>query len=212
MDAKIAPFSAKKRLSIVKAAHDLFLDKGYELTSMDDISTRAKVSKPTVYHHFRDKEALFAEVVLATTDDVENIVRLVTRSLTDTGDFESSLLELARRFLAALMQPQMLKLRRMVISNAERFPDVGRLWYEQGFERVLQTLAECFQRLADRSKLNVDDPMVAAHHFVGLLLWIPINKAMFTGDTASSKAVNDRYASTAVHAFLAAYSGGRKAR
>jgi len=43
VDAKIAPFSAKKRLSIVKTAHDPFLDKGYELTSMDDIATRAKV-------------------------------------------------------------------------------------------------------------------------------------------------------------------------
>lgn len=126
VDAKIAPFSAKKRLSIVKAAHDLFLDKGYELTSMDDIAARAKVSKPTVYHHFRDKEALFAEVVRATTDNVENLVNLVTRSLTNSDDFESSLLELARTFIAALMQPQMLKLRRMVIANAERFPDVGR--------------------------------------------------------------------------------------
>jgi hypothetical protein len=108
------------------------------------------------------------------------------------------------------MQPQMLKLRRMVIANAERFPDVGRLWYEQGFERVLQTLSDCFQRLAVRSVLKLDDPMIAAHHFVGLLLWIPINKAMFTGDSASSKGANERYASAAVRAFLAAYSKRKK--
>jgi len=206
VDTKIAPFSAKKRSSIVKAAHDLFLDKGYELTSMDDIAARAKVSKPTVYNHFRDKEALYAEVVRATTDNVESLVSLVTRSLADSEDFESSLLDLARTFLAALMQPQMLKLRRMVIANAERFPEVGRLWYEQGFERVLQSLSDCFEHLAVRSVLKLDDPMVAANHFVGLLLWIPINKAMFTGDPVSSKAAHERYASNAVRAFLAAYS------
>lgn len=210
VNTKITPFSAKKRQGIVKAAHDLFLDQGYELTSMDDIAVRARVSKPTVYNHFRDKEALFAEVVRTTTDDVEQLVSLVTRNLTDPEDFDSKLVELAREFLAALMQPQMLKLRRMVIANAERFPDVARLWYEQGFERVLRTLADCFQTLVERSALRVDDPMMAAQHFVGLLLWIPINKAMFTGDHQSSRAMNDRYASAAVETFVAAYSKRRK--
>jgi TetR/AcrR family transcriptional repressor of mexJK operon len=210
VNAKITSFSAKKRMGIVKAAHDLFLDQGYELTSMDDIAARARVSKPTVYSHFRDKEALFAEVVRATTDDVADLVSLVSRSLADPEDFELKLLELARKFLTALMQPQMLKLRRMVIANAERFPEVGRLWYEQGFERVLRTLADCFQRLADRTVLKLDDPMIAAQHFVGLLLWIPLNKIMFTGDRGSSKVINDRTASAAVRAFLAAYSKGRK--
>lgn len=167
VNAKITSFSAKKRMGIVKAAHDLFLDQGYELTSMDDIAARARVSKPTVYSHFRDKEALFAEVVRATTDDVGDLVSLVSRSLADPEDFELKLLELARKFLTALMQPQMLKLRRMVIANAERFPEVGRLWYEQGFERVLRTLADCFQRLADRTVLKLDDPDDCSPTFCG---------------------------------------------
>jgi TetR/AcrR family transcriptional repressor of mexJK operon len=53
--------------------------------------------------------------------------------------------------------------------------------------------------------LYVDDPLLAANHFVGLLLWIPVNKAMFTGDHRSSPDELERSAAAAVHAFLAGY-------
>ena len=104
------------------------------------------------------------------------------------------------------MQPQVLRLRRLVIANADRFPDVGRSWYEQGFERVLATLATTFQSLADRKLLKLEDPLLAANHFVGLLLWIPVNKAMFTGDHQATPNELDRYAEAAVRAFLTGYS------
>jgi hypothetical protein len=55
--------------------------------------------------------------------------------------FVAALLLLARRSVTALMQPRILRLRRLVMANADRFPDVGRSWYEQGFERALATLA-----------------------------------------------------------------------
>jgi len=197
--------SARKRAAIVSAATSLFLDKGYDGTSMEGIATRARVSKPTVYKHFADKERLFAEIVRATTDRVDDLVRLVADTLADSNDLENDLAELARRFITVLMQPQTLRLRRLVIANSDRFPDVGRTWYEQGFERVLATLATCFQRLADQKLLRVDDPLLAANHFVGLLLWIPVNKAMFTGDHRSSEANLKRYAGAAVRAFLAGY-------
>ena len=197
--------SARKRTAIVEAATSLFLDKGYDRTSMDDIATLAMVSKPTVYKHFADKERLFAEIVRATTERVDDLVRLVADTLAESNDLENDLAELARRFITVLMQPQTLRLRRLVIANSDRFPDVGRTWYEQGFERVLATLAICFERLADHQRLRVDDPLLAANHFVGLLLWIPVNKAMFTGDHRSSKADLERYAWAAVRAFLAGY-------
>ena len=91
------------------------------------------------------------------------------------------------------------------MANGDRFPDVGRGWYEQGFERVLATLATSFQGLADRKLLHVEDPLLAANHFVGMLLWIPINKAMFTGDHRSSPDELERCAVAAVHAFLRGY-------
>ena len=75
-----------------------------------------------------------------------------------------------------------------MISSADRFPEISTAWYEKGFERVLAALAASFRALADRHLLDLDDAMAAAEHFVGMLFWIPVNKAMFTGD--------DDYAST----------------
>ena len=69
-----------------------------------------------------------------------------------------------------------------MISSADRFPEVAAAWYERGFERVLGALARSFRALAERQLLAVDDAATAAEHFVGMLLWIPVNKAMFTGD------------------------------
>jgi TetR/AcrR family transcriptional regulator, mexJK operon transcriptional repressor len=205
MKPNVETRSARKRRAILEAATSVFLEKGYDGTSMDDVATLAAVSKPTVYKHFADKEQLFAEIIRTTANQVDDLIRLVAETLVDPGDVENGLTELAHRFITALMQPQMLRLRRLVIANADRFPDVGRIWYELGFERVLATLASCFQRLAQHQLLRLDDPLLAANHFVGLLLWIPLNKAMFSGEHHGSKADLERYARAAAHAFLGGY-------
>lgn len=197
--------SDRKRKALLLAATELFLDKGYDNTSMDDVAAKAAVSKPTVYKYFSDKERLFAEIVRATTGEIDDLMRVVAETMARRGSVESSLLVLARRFIAALMQPRILRLRRLVMANADRFPHVGRSWYEEGFERVLATLASTFEGLAARKLLHVDDPLLAANHFVGLLLWIPINRAMYTGDHHSNPDELDRIAIAAVRAFLTGY-------
>lgn len=198
--------SARKHRAIVEAATTAFLDKGYDGTSMDEIAAIAAVSKQTVYKHFADKETLFAEIVLATTEQVNQIVRLVTDSLSDSQNLAEDLGELARRFITVLMQPQILRLRRMVISSANRFPDLGRTWYEQGLERALAAMASAFQELVQQGLLFMDDPQLAADHFVGMLLWIPVNKAMFTGNDNYGNTIElEAYADATVRVFLNAY-------
>ena len=201
--------SDRKRKTLLLAATAVFLEKGYDGTSMDDVAARAKVSKPTVYKYFSDKEHLFAQMVRATTDQIDDLLRLVVETMDGEADVNTGLAVLAHRFINALMQPQVLRLRRLVIANADRFPDVGRSWYEQGFERVLKTLATTFQSLADRQLLKIVDPLLAANHFVGLLLWIPVSKAMFTGDHQAAPDELERYALAAVSAFLTGYGPSR---
>ncbi|MEU5639052.1 TetR/AcrR family transcriptional regulator [Streptomyces milbemycinicus] len=197
--------SARKHEAIMEAATAVFMEKGYSGTSMDDIAKLAAVSKQTVYKHFADKEKLFAEIVLATSGRIDGMIDLVADIPADPDALEDNLHRLARQFLAALTQPQVLQLRRLIIANADTFPDLGTAWYEQGFERVLATLAATFQRLADEGLLRVDEPLLAANHFSGLLLWIPVNKAMFTGGPRHTEAELDHYAAAGVRAFLAAY-------
>lgn len=210
--------SARKRRAILQAARTAFLSKGYGGTNMDEIANLAAVSKRTVYQHFDDKERLFTEIVLSTTDEIDGLVRLIGAELAGTEDLAADLRQLARQLLSALMQPDLLRLRRLVIANADRFPELGREWYERGFGRVLATLGSRFEDLAGKGLLRLDDPLLAANHFVGLLLWIPMNQAMFMGDDRPrSDADLNQFADTATQAFLgghgiAARPGSRRTK
>jgi TetR/AcrR family transcriptional repressor of mexJK operon len=197
---------ARKRRAITEAASRLFLSKGYDSTTMEDIATLAEVSKPTVYNHFADKEQLFGAIVSATTEQIDELVRTIAPQLAGR-DLERELGELGYRFVKALMHPQLIRLRRLVIANAERFPDVARAWYEQGFDRVLAALTVCFERLTADGRLQTTDALLAAHHFVGMLLWMPLNQAMFNArrSVRTDEHVKQHVAS-AIRAFLHGYA------
>jgi TetR/AcrR family transcriptional repressor of mexJK operon len=200
-----APRSARKRAAILEAATTVFLRNGYVGTSMDEIAALAAVSKQTVYKHFADKENLFSEIVDHTVNQVADPVHAEVLDLRDSGDVESDLRELARRQLAQVMQPRVLQLRRLVIGEAGRFPELGRGFYERGPGRTIAALATAFERLAARGILQLDDALLAAEHFNWLVMSIPLNQAMLLGDDSRSTADLDRYADAGVRAFLAAY-------
>jgi TetR/AcrR family transcriptional regulator, mexJK operon transcriptional repressor len=198
--------SDRKHREITQAATALFIAKGYDGTSMDEIAATAGVSKQTIYKHFSDKDRLFTAIVLATTQQVDHVVGLVLNTLNDTKDLAHDLRQLARKFLEALMDEQLLQVRRLVIANADRMPSLGRDWYAHGFERVTDALNSCFRALTDRNLLQIKDTRLAANHFTGMLLWIPLNEAMFTGNgRPCTKSELNHLADAAVEAFLRAY-------
>lgn len=201
--------SARKRSAILEAAAAVFLQQGYLGTSMDEIAARAAVSKQTVYKHFADKERLFTEVLLGTIGRLHDAFHEVTRSLEDTDDLEADLRKLGRRLVAMITQPRVLQLRRIVIGEAERFPDVARIWYERGPELTAATLGSHFSGLARRGLLRIEDPLLAGHLFIWLVLSIPLNKLMFCGpENPFTEAELDRFADEGVRVFLAAYGTG----
>ena len=129
--------SPRKRRAILEAGTEVFLQNGYRGASMDEIAALAGVSKQTVYKHFSDKEALFTEIVIGAVDAVAGPVHDEVLRLEDSGDVEADLRGLARRLLGRVMQPRILRLRRLVIGEAGRFPDLGRTFYEQGPGRTI---------------------------------------------------------------------------
>lgn len=202
----VEPRAVRRHRAILAAATTAFLRNGYAGTNMDQIAALAEVSKQTIYKRFIDKQALFAAAVKATVDEVSEPVHEAVRTLVLSGDVAVDLRGLARRQLELVMQPRLLHLRRVVIAEAARFPELGRTFYERGPGRTIAALAEVFHRLAAEGVLRLDDPSLAATQFNWLVMAAPLNRAMLLGsDEALSAAELDRYAEDGVRTFLAAY-------
>jgi TetR/AcrR family transcriptional regulator, mexJK operon transcriptional repressor len=198
--------SARKRRAIVDAARTVFLRSGYGGASMDEVAALAAVSKQTVYKHFADKQRLFTAIVTGDIDETEALTHEMVAALGDSDDLDKDLRRFARRHIAEVTQPHLIQLRRIMIAEADRFPELARTWYANGPERAHAFLAEQFTRLARRGLLRVPDPLLAAQNFNWLVLSIPLNKAMFHGSGTTFTARElQRYADEAVRVFLAAY-------
>lgn len=196
-----------KRDAIRGAARELFLRDGYASTSMDDVAALARVSKQTVYKHFSDKEALFTTIILEEIDASEAETRELLESLPDREDFEAALRDFAMQHVGGILKPSVIALRRTVIGEASRFPEIARTWWEHGPQAGHRTLARVFHEAADRGHLRaLPDAMLAAQHFNWLVLSIPLNDALLLGEAATFTDDELRtIADEAVRVFLAGY-------
>jgi TetR/AcrR family transcriptional repressor of mexJK operon len=204
--------SARKRQAIIDAATTLFLRDGYRSTSMDQIAAQAAVGKQTVYKQFGDKEQLFREIVLGVTANSEAIITdltsVVRRGEIDSlADLRAVLTDLARRYIDGVLRPNVLSLRRLIIAEAERFPDLARTYFEQAPSRGIDVIADAFRSYESRGLLAMGDAHLAAAQFAYLVLGIPQDKAQFCPAERPSPAEREQLATEAVRVFLAAYQG-----
>lgn len=201
--------SGQKRQAVVDAAREIFLKKGYAATSMDEVAALAGVSKVTVYKHFADKQGLFAAVFTSAISQAEQNSQSLVDHLSVSTELEQDLQAFARRHITLVTQPEIIQLRRMIIAEATRFPGLARAWHRAGPERGHATLARQIERLAERGLLRVTDPLLAAQHLNYLILSVPVNEAMFTGqDKPYDSRQLQHFADEAVRVFLAAYGTG----
>jgi TetR/AcrR family transcriptional repressor of mexJK operon len=197
--------TARKRAAILDAATAVFLRDGYLGASMDEIAERSAVSKQTVYKQFGSKEALFVEIVSSMTTRTGDSVHTEI-DLQEGGDLAAYLEDYAVRQLTAVMTPRVMQLRRLVIGEVGRFPELARVLYERGPARAIAALASTFERLAARGLLAIDDPQRAASQFNWLVMSDPLNQAMLLGDGAIPKPADlRRNAAAGVKVFLACY-------
>ncbi|MFI8977346.1 TetR/AcrR family transcriptional regulator [Nocardia asteroides] len=194
------------RLRIMEAAMEVFLRHGYLGTRIDEIAKVAGSSKQTIYKHFGSKDKLFEQIVFDRLGGIDQVFREAIGELASTDDVEITLRTVAHRFVHLLTRPAQLRVRRLVIAEAGRFPQLGRAYFEAGPERVHAMLASCFAQLTDRGLLRTGEPELAANHFTWLVVSVPVNKVMFCGDDLRfTDAELDHYADAGVEVFLAAY-------
>jgi len=196
--------------AIRTAAARLFLEKGYQGTSMDEIAAAARISKQTIYTHFASKDELFADLVLGNAERVEQFTENLQATFRRADGLEAGLRAVARQYVSFVVRPEVIQLRRLVIGEAGRFPELARTYYERVPERVYAALASLFEALASEGVLRVDDAMLAAHHFAWLSLGMPLDRGMFlpVGESLS-KAKLEKGADLAVRVFTAAYGAAR---
>src|SRR5438876_3727622 len=125
------------------AAHGLFLQHGYQATSIDAILQDAGISsKETFYRHYSSKEALFVDVLSHLTMEQpgfsEKLAALPTPD--DLASLHQALLQLSREILSMMYQPGYLPLVRMIIVESSRFPQLGTLFFSTVTQRGLDII------------------------------------------------------------------------
>lgn len=207
MVAGLRPSSLLKRRAILEAAEQLFLRDGYLGANMDELATLSGVSKQTVYAHFGSKEALFVELVGTMTTAVGEDLRPDLREPDSLDDLRAILEEQAYLQLSAVLDPRVLRLRRVVIAEALRFPELGRVLWENGPQAAVRTLSGYFEQLAGQGWLTVDDPEFTATFYNWLVMGHPVNEAMLLGDdNRPDEAERRRRCAEAVRIFLTAHA------
>jgi len=151
---------------ILAAAHAMFLKHGYGATSMDAIARHAGVSKATLYAHFEGKAQLFAALIVT---ECRRLSELIGRRAFDEPDIRSTLLSVARDFHDLMCSGEGLTMYRIVVAEAPRFPELGRVFYDSGPNVMIGHVAAILSRAADRGLLHVPDPRTASIQFISLV-------------------------------------------
>jgi TetR/AcrR family transcriptional repressor of mexJK operon len=198
--------SEQKRGSILGAGRRLFLSHGYQGTSMDQVAAQAAVSKQTVYKHFGEKRELLFAIVTDALDSVVSSIRDRIGELPNSGDLKADLIALAEDYLRVVLAEHVVQLRRLVIAEATRLPELAELYYSHAPARTLESLADSFRRLSDQGQLAVPDPALAADHFAFLIVGRPIDEALFHGGPQVLAAMDvEGYVHAGVEVFLTGY-------
>jgi len=158
--------SPAKREQILEGARRAFTEFGFERATVDLIASRAGVSKATVYNHFRDKRALFCAALLDVTATLRRRIDEVLAA--PTGDVELDLQRVGEQFLEAVVAPAALALHRVLVAEADRFPELGKALYQHVACTMKESMATYLRRLHDGGALRVEDPELASRQFLAL--------------------------------------------
>lgn len=156
--------AATNRTAILDAAEALFLEFGYDRTSLARVAQNADVSKATLFKQFPTKAALFEATVLAAGNTPHGEI-----ADPPPGDFHAGVVALGLAYAELLTRPGMTDLMRTVIAESPRFPELRERTFDFGTLPALAALRRYFVTETAAGNANVGDPDVAAPQFLGMI-------------------------------------------
>lgn len=198
------PSSKQKREAALKAAEQQFLATGYESVTMDSIAAQSNVAKQTLYSYFGSKRELFLELVSARTRAATANVLTETPQLDHESDPRAVLHEVLCAQLKTVLSPTLLGLRRLVIGERTRSPELAAALYEYGPSKAIAKIATMLRSFDELGLLQVSNADLAATQLNWLVMGEPMNRAMHLGDAVArmSEAEIEKHVAAAVDTFL----------
>jgi TetR/AcrR family transcriptional regulator, mexJK operon transcriptional repressor len=163
--------AVRRDARLLDVATKLFMERGFDCTSIDAVAEMAGISKPTVYARYRNKRDLFTAVLRATIQRwLAPLWAAAAAAKVNPKSVEATLDDLSRHLLARSWQPETMMLRRTLAAQAVQFPELAKLAHEEGWLRGVRAIASLLQQFADRGQIKIEDPAIAADLFLSLVL------------------------------------------
>jgi TetR/AcrR family transcriptional repressor of mexJK operon len=176
--------------AMLDAAEELFLEQGFERTTLSAVVARSGGSLATLYAEFGNKQQLLRAVVARGRE--EELGDLLDLCKGDQSPREQ-LRIIAQRLHAFLMTPKTLALARMVIAHSLAHPGFGLAFHNDIRVRMIDRLAEIFTRWTEDGRARIPDPVPAAElYFSSVLCDAPVKAMMGVPPEPTDPAVLDR--------------------
>ncbi|HEX7821226.1 MAG TPA: TetR/AcrR family transcriptional regulator [Sphingobium sp.] len=157
-----------RREAILAVAARTFLEQGYAGTTMSGIAATLGGSKGTLWNYFASKEELFAAVIDQVT--IEYRVRLSEILDDPYGDVMVTLKRFCMGIMEKVTSPDAIALHRLVVAEAGRFPEMGRIFYDRAPRQTHILLSGFLEGAMERGQIRAEEPIQAARLLVGLCL------------------------------------------
>jgi len=154
-----------RRQEVMSKAAALFIQKGYDNVSIDDVIKLVGGSKATIYAQFGGKRGLFEAVIRQPCFEVTHAIKI-----NPTGDIEDQLIQIGRAFLSMVLSPHVLELHRLMVSIGKTFPAVSALFYEKGPLTAYDILAQWIEKQQAAGRLGPGNPRRLAILFHDMLI------------------------------------------
>ncbi|ORA10369.1 TetR family transcriptional regulator [Mycobacterium arosiense ATCC BAA-1401 = DSM 45069] len=170
-------------------ALDLFLERGFERTSIDAITAAAGIAKRTVYARYGDKKTLFKAALQRAIE--EWIVPVERLRQAECATLEESLLAIAYILVENMLSPKGLRLLRLTNAESGHMPEIGVFTVRQGEDPTITYLADLFRRHLSNDATGFPEARDAAQAFLDLVVGGPANEAAW-GVVSEQTAINQR--------------------